>query len=232
VASLILGMTYREHLFVQKSLLWLATSVSVALLAPATEVFAATLNPTYQYTQNGFGTPGTGFVLDVPGSYNYGNTYSGTLGSTPISDALGTISPSVGFYDGYQFTIAGGVANAATVTLDLGGLLQIDNLSARIFSAAGNTAPTLRAPVGGTLIEAWSSPISAGPTMGEAVILSDIVLNPGTYVLQVRGLVTGGAGGSYAGVLNLTPVPVPLPGAAWLLVSALAAFSTRIRRPS
>jgi hypothetical protein len=210
---------------------WVAVSLTLPAVAAVQEAGAQALNPAYEYTQAGSGPPGTGYVLNVPGSYSYGNTYVSGAGSAPISDAQGTISPNVGFYDGYQFTISGAVANSATLTIDLEDLLQIDNLSARIFRAAGNTAPTLRAPVGGSLVEAWSMPISSGPSDGEAVILSNVLLNPGTYVLQIRGLVTGSAGGSYAGVLNLAaPTPVPLPAAAWLLVSGLGALGVVKRR--
>jgi hypothetical protein len=202
---------------------WLAAIAALPFFVLAQNA-QAQLAPTYEYTQDGFGSPGVAYVLPVPGTYTYSNSYHspGEL----IEDDLGEISPPVSFYDGYQFTIDGAVANSATLTIDLGELLGIDNLSARIFRADGNTPPTLRTPVGGSLIERWSTPIDAiGPDGGEAVMLSSVVLNPGTYVLQIRGLVTGAVGGSYAGVLNLVPMPaVPLPAAAWLLLSGLGAL--------
>jgi hypothetical protein len=201
---------------------WLAAIAVLPFFILSTQNAQAQLAPTYEYTQGGFGSPGVGYVLPVPGTYVYGNTH---FADEPIEDDLGEISPPVSFYDGYQFTISGAVANSATITIDLGEFLGIDNLSARIFRADGNTPPTLRTPVGGSLIERWSTPIgSIGPVEGEAVILSNVVLNPGTYILQIRGLVTGAFGGSYAGVLNLVPMPVPLPAAAWLLVSGLGAI--------
>jgi hypothetical protein len=47
-------------------------------------------------------------------------------------------------------------------------------------------------------------------------------------VLEVRGDVTGTSGGSYAGTLNLQPVP--LPAAAWLLISGFAGLVPLVRR--
>jgi hypothetical protein len=208
---------------------WLAAIAVVPFFVLAQNA-QAQLAPTYEYTQDGFGSPGVAYVLPVPGTYNYGNSYHSP--GEPIEDDLGEIDPPVSFYDGYEFTVGGAVANSATITIDLGGFLGIDNLSARIFRADGNTPPTLRTPVGGSLIERWSTPIDAiGPDDGEAVILSNVVLAPGTYVLQIRGIVTGDPGGSYAGVLNLAALPpVPIPAAGWLLISGLGALRLVCRR--
>lgn len=202
---------------------WLAAIAAFPLFLLAQSAHAQ-LSPTYEYTQDGFGAPGVAYVLPVPGSYTYANSYH-SLGEE-ITDDLGEISPPVSFYDGYQFTVTSALANSATITIDLGSLLGIDNLSARIFQAEGNTPPTLRTPTDGSLIERWSTPVGEGE--GESVILSNVVLNPGTYVLQIRGLVIGELGGSYSGVLNLTPVP--LPAAAWLLLSGLGAIRVISRR--
>ena len=40
-------------------------------------------------------------------------------------------------------------------------------------------------------------------------VISPITLSAGNYVLEVRGDVVGTAGGSYAGVLNISPIPEP-----------------------
>jgi hypothetical protein len=46
-----------------------------------------------------------------------------------------------------------------------------------------------------------------------------------SYVLEVRGLVTGSAGGLYSGQFTVAPAPVPapvpVPAALWLMGSAL-----------
>ena len=63
---------------------------------------------------------------------------------------------------------------------------------------------------------------------GETVILANTVLAPGTYVLELRGIVGGSVSGSYGGALNLTSVPVP--AAAWLFGSALGMIVVMRRR--
>jgi hypothetical protein len=55
-------------------------------------------------------------------------------------------------------------------------------------------------------------------------VLPETLLAPGSYVLEIRGNVTGSAGGSYSGVLNLAPAPVPLPAALPLLLSGIGLF--------
>jgi hypothetical protein len=60
------------------------------------------------------------------------------------------------------------------------------------------------------------------------VVLPNVVLSPGTYVLEIRGLVTGSFSGSYGGALNLAPVP--LPGAVWL--AGLGAGRLRLAAPA
>jgi hypothetical protein len=85
----------------------------------------------------------------------------------------------------------------------------------RLYSTTGNTLPVLgNSPAG---LEAnWSNPIS---TDGSQSNLATTMLTAGTYVLEVRGDVTGQAGGSYAGLIDLQPVP--LPAALPLLLSGL-----------
>jgi hypothetical protein len=55
--------------------------------------------------------------------------------------------------------------------------------------------------------------------------LPETVLGAGSYVLEVRGLVTGSAGGLYSGQFTVAPAPVPapvpVPAALWLMGSAL-----------
>jgi len=41
------------------------------------------------------------------------------------------------------------------------------------------------------------------------VILSNVMLGDGQYVLQISGTASGTLGGSYTGSLELTPVPLP-----------------------
>lgn len=187
----------------------------IGILAFAEQASSATLNLSYETTSAGTTGPGTINVPSVPSSLNYGNSFSG-----PTAAFYGVY----GFFDDYMFTISGATANAISTTIDLSNLLQISNLQQRLFNASGNPAPTLGLPVGG-VIDAWTSPIGS---FGTVTVLPTTVLAPGTYVLQTRGNVTGLSGGSYAGTMNLTAVPVP--AAAWLLGSGLVGLAGVARK--
>jgi|GEM_PF-724180 len=171
-----------------------------------------------------YGTGTTTVVPNAPTSYNYGNTYSG---ATPIIP--GTTSSSYpagfGFYDDYVFTVAAATVDSISSTLTLGSL-QISGLQERLFNLSGNTLPTLGTPVGGA-IDAWTTPVS-GAVTGTINELLPTTLSAGTYVLELRGTVTGTGGGSYAGVLNVTPVP--LPAALPLLLGGLGLLGGAARR--
>lgn len=188
---------------------------------------------TYNYSEVSTGTsgPGGSSTLPIPGSYTYGNTFTGGAdGGTVIPGSASTAYPGgFGFYDDYVFTIGAAGADAITSTIDYANILQVSGLQVRLYSAASNpTLPVLGTPSGTTLIDAWSTPVSSGTTTGTVSVLPQTTLAAGTYVLEVRGTVTGSAGGSYAGVLNLTPVP--LPAALPLLLSGLGGLGFWARR--
>jgi hypothetical protein len=170
------------------------------------------------------GTTGAGVnpTLTLPGSYTYANTFTAPTTAFPSGS-------SYGFYDAYAFTVGGSVANSVTSTINLGSL-SVSNLSERLYSAnPGDAIPVLGMPPGASYFVAWTSVLPGGS--GEVAVLDAMTLAPGTYVLEIRGLVTGASGGSYTGQLNLTPVP--LPAALPLLVGglgALGAFGGRRRR--
>jgi hypothetical protein len=177
-----------------------------ATLAFSGQALSATLNLSYDTTASGTTGPGTISLLSVPSSSSYGSSFSAP---TPAFSGV------YGFFDDYIFTIGGATANSISTTIDLSNLLQISNLQERLYNYSTNPAITLGPAIGGS-IDAWTSPIG---TFGTVAVLPTTVLNPGTYVLQIRGTVTGALGGSYAGTLNLAPVPAP--AAAWLLGSGL-----------
>jgi hypothetical protein len=178
-------------------------------------------------TSNG-GSPATGSsqIVNLPtvaGSYTFGNGFGGQTSAIPGSPGIG-----YGFYDDFVFTIGGAQANSIASTIDLVNL-SIADLQVRLYSLSGNSLPTLGAPVGGAIVS-WSTPISGPGFSATVAVLPLTTLAPGTYVLEVRGNVTGSGGGSYAGTLNLTPAPVPLPAAAWLLISGLGFVGSLARR--
>ena len=167
----------------------------------------------YEQTTSGITGNGTGTVYSsVPVSDTFANTVptgTGTLGAP--SD------PGFSFYDDYIFTVPASTVDVTSVTLNSGSTFNISNLQLRLYSLAGNgTAPVLGdAPAG--LIEGWSSNS-----------LAQTELSAGTYVLQLRGDVTGTAASSYAGVIDLQPVP--LPAALPLLLSGIGLLGGLARK--
>ena len=186
--------------------LTVAAGLCLAMTENAT---AATLS----YEQTASGITGSGTVTDysqLPVSDFFGNSLgkaSGTLGAPA--------DPGFTFYDDYVFTVASSTVDAASFLLNEGSALAISDLQMRLYSISGNSLPVLGdSPAG--LVANWSNPIS---TDGSQSDLARSMLTAGTYVLEVRGDVTGQSGGSYAGLIDLQPVP--LPAALPLLLSGL-----------
>ncbi len=165
---------------------------------------------------------GTVNTETVPGSDNYGNTFIVPTGQNLIIGAPLT-GGGFGFYDDYIIQIDSSTVNSLTSTITLGASSGISNLQVRLFALPSNpaygTTASLHISPGVPMIDAWSTAINAGPTTITYSALPDTALGAGTYVLQVRGRVTGTANGSYSGVVNLAAVPVP--AAVWLFGSAL-----------
>jgi hypothetical protein len=189
----------------------------------------ATVTPT-GYPDNG--PVSTAISYSLGDAFGPGQTTLGAHFSTTqtIQSAPGTTTPDSGwnFYDDFRFSInPGSTLDTAIISLNAPSGAGIGNLEVRLFSTAGgqNAAPTLGAPVGGTIVDKWSQPFPGGsfaytlPTGFAA----------GSYDLQVRGLAASGS--SYGGNINFTPVP--LPAAFPLLLSGfgLVGGLTRRRKP-
>jgi len=168
-------------------------------------------------------TSGSGFinVLGAPSATTFGGTLPGGLSTLVPPPAA---AANFNFYDDFLLNVPTGTLAAIATSFSFGSLFNIDNLQVRLY---GGSTPTLGAPAGGA-ISSWSTPISAGSFTGTLVTIPETVLAAGNYVLEVRGLVSGVAGGSYTGQLNVAPVPVP--GAVWLMGSALALVTATRRR--
>jgi len=149
----------------------------------------------------------------LPASANYGNTFA-SASSTP-------------FYDAYYFTIPEGIANSVTSTISSGSFLGISNMQGRLFS--GHSNPTGVIP--GGAITAWGNVVSLLPGVNiETTVLNPTALTAGNYTLQIRGAVIGTSGGSYAGVLNVTPVPEAETYALFLAGLGFMGFISRRRK--
>lgn len=201
-------------------------SMSIASLGVATLTYADPIPVSYTATSTGTTGSGANTVLSVPGSHTFGNSLP-SLSSAVYSSGSGQ---SFEFYDDYVFTIGGASANVLTSSINLGSFLGLDNFQVRLYELDGNTPlPRFGTPAGGTLIQAWSTPLNYSPGMtGLLSVISEHTLDAGSYVLEVRGNVSGLAGGSYSGVMNLAPVP--LPAAVWLLLSGLSGLFAFARR--
>lgn len=161
-------------------------------------------------------TTGSGAVnlLTAPSATSFGGTLPGGLSNLLAPPPSAT---NYNFYDDYLLSVPDGTAVAIATSLSVGSLFNIDSLQIRLYG--GNT-PTLGMPAGG-VIQSWSAPISAGAFTGTLAFLPATVVGAGSYVLEIRGLVTGAAGGSYSGQFTVAPAPVPVPAALWLMSAAL-----------
>ncbi len=130
--------------------------------------------------------------------------------SLPFSASFS--APQNQFYDDYLFSISPSSVDSIASTISLGSLFGINNLQTRLYSG---TVTTTGVPSG--LLEAWSTAIQITGTgyTGTMAVISPITLGAGNYILEVRGDVVGTSGGSYAGSLNISPVPE---AAEWLLM--------------
>ncbi|MFA5240814.1 MAG: FxDxF family PEP-CTERM protein [Sulfuricella sp.] len=124
---------------------------------------------------------------DAPSSLNFGHTFT---------------APQSQFQNDYTFSIPDASVNSILSTISLGNFFGISNLQTRLSSDISVTAIT-------PLQTWWSSttPITIGGVSGAVSVIGPVVLSAGQYVLEVSGDVVGTAGGSYSGILNISPVP-------------------------
>jgi hypothetical protein len=208
----------------------IATLTSLATaglcLVQAGNASATEMSLSYEETSSGVITGnGAGTVFThLPVSDGYTNSLPALSGSVPGA-------PGFSFYDDYVFTVAAATVDSLTSEVDLGSL-SISNLEERVYSVAGNsTLPVVGGSPAGFQTN-WTAPltVSGNGTTGMETILNPTTLAAGTYVLEIRGDVTGSAGGSYSGVLDLQPVP--LPAAFPLLLSGLGLLGGMARKRS
>ena len=188
---------------------------AVLILMGASTAWATPVN--LHWSTTAVGSSATSLVpltLSVPGGYSFGNSLPSL--NTNVS---GT---SFEFFDDYIFTVGSANINAVTTAVDITNLVGISNLQVRLFTVNDATAPGTTGTPTGTLIQAFNNPFSCGTgCSGVNAIIPLQAITAGTYDLQISGN-TEPFGGSYSGVLTTAPVPVP--GAAWLLISGLGAL--------
>jgi hypothetical protein len=214
-----------------------ATNIALdsAIVTPGQLVLSA--------TQDASGTTGAGTNLDLPlhGSYVYGHSWASAGIALPANSSLS-------FIDAYAFTVVASGGSSISTSIAISGLQGISNLDTRLYQAnIGDSIPVLGLPASyGTSQGYYAASNSYTPLGGYGTLttsaLDPIYLNAGTYVLEVRGLVSGLLGGSYSGALTLVPnailppppPPVTVPEAgigSLMLAGGLMAWARR-RRPA
>jgi hypothetical protein len=208
----------------RKALTSIIVGTCIIGLAPATH--ATIMGLSYQDTASGtVNNQSVVTAFPATGSAFYGDSFN-----APTASISGSPSPGYGFYDDFYFSVPTIVnADSITATINLGNLLAISGLQVRLYDLAGNPPPVLGKPAVGTVVASWGTSVSGGSGLsGDVQVLNTTLNQAGTYVLEVRGNVTGSAGGAYGGALNISPVPVPaaLPS----MLSALGLLGTLARR--
>jgi len=171
----------------------------------------------------------------VPGDYPYTEQFSGGTGSGAIAGSdiydgnTNTSMGSAGFIDDYLFSISAATADAVTATVSNGSAYDISNLFVTLYSLTTNPGGLVLTKPAATVYYGDVSQVDGATS----VILSNVMLGDGQYVLQISGTASGTLGGSYTGSLELTPVPLPASFPLLLtgLLGIAGAMLQRSRRP-
>ena len=177
--------------------------------------------------------------IAVPFTHSVGDTFSGTQaagfesqdGTTVVTATVGSLNY---FYDDFTFVLPASPQasfDAAAVTIDIGSFVGLQNFSARLYRLDnGLTSLTTGLPSSGAPVQAWTSTTLLAPDVSSTTLLfQNVSLQAGaTYALEFRGTISGSAGGSYGGNLNITPVPEPTSAA--LLFASLGVMAVVSRR--
>ena len=149
--------------------------------------------------------PGNLGDLSSTPTVNYGNSFASIAGLTTFNGTGAYAGVTYNFSDDYAFTITPAlIGTSITSTISIANLVGIDHLQARLY--AGSSVG-IGNPPAGNIIESWGTSFDASGATVTNVVLAPIDLtSAGIYTLNLRGTVLSG-GGSYAGVLNLAPVP-------------------------
>lgn len=231
----------------------IAAGLVLGTLAMTVPAVAATVN--INSTITNLGTPAAEAYATTPGStagaivetaptqesVNFGNTFN-QAGFLSTAANFGAAATGTGgawnFQDNILFTVAGATVQATASALtssvtdlqvrvvalpsaaDAASANAFVNLSANAATLLGSTSTGLVVQPG----DSWQS-LTIGSTDITATLPA--TLAAGTYVLQVRGEAAS-AGASYSGSAVFTPVP--LPAAAWLLLSGIGGLGAWARK--
>ena len=220
------GLSLAAVLVLISTIPQLAAAVTVPLSG------SGSMTRSYQYLAPNAATPtdySVDYLLAVPGQYIFSNQF---LAQQSASNVLATSSAVGGysFMDSYRFAVSTAASgDALVVSLGLGQTFDISNLQMRLYdvTAASQQAPIVPGvPSGSQVLTPWIGTPGSSTTSITATFYNLVAGR--TYLLDIAGIADGLAGGTYVGQMNLQAVP--LPGAAWLLISGLGGIGLFRRR--
>ena len=227
-------------LLVLAGLLMQASARATIIAAPSVVTSSGSLALSAETLASGTSGSGVNFDLLLPGSYIYGRSFA--EGGTVLA-----ADNSLSFIDSYAFTVTESGGSAVNTAIAIGNLQGISNLDTRIYQAdVGDSIPLLGLPPSFGSSQGYYTAVNTQVALGGFGVLrtsavDPVFLNAGTYVLEVRGLVSGSLGGSYSGALSLLPkevlppAPVPIAGpgiSTFMMLSGGLIAWTRRRRPA
>jgi hypothetical protein len=187
------------------------TRMTAAVLMAASAVVTAQAAEVVTYVNN------LGSVV-LPYTYGFGRAELASVTSAPDY-----------FVNDYGFSIATpGSFSSAVVSINLTDILQISNLSISLIQGSQWTGAVPSILSAGDVASRIANTL-AFDNVG-AISITPFTLPSGNYFLQVRGQVTGSAGGSYGGNFNVALVPEPSGALLALAGAGFLAFSLRRAR--
>jgi hypothetical protein len=182
---------------------------------------------------------GLGAMAAVPAQLVTASSSFGVL-AVPYTNGFGQPVPTLPspyttddyFVSDHGFSLQSNASfSSAVVTFDLGSTLQLSDLSMSLLRGSPWTGslPGLLSPA--DIANRLANTVAASTGSATMQQIDPLLLAAGDYVLEIRGRVTGSAGGSYGGVINVAAVPEPSGAVLALLgLSLLAVVGRRARR--
>lgn len=165
-------------------------------------------------------------ALGTPSQQSYASSFNRLAADSFSSSNGAALSGADTFYENYAFTIAPSTFVSLSSTLSFGDFFGVNALQARLYR--GDVDTVITGAAGTALVQGWGQSFSAGQSTVTNALIKPLQLSAGSYVLQIRGQVSGDFGGSYSGHIALSPVPEPQTYA--LLAGGLLAIGLMLNR--